>query len=142
MMRVWPLLLVGVVGLSGAAWSRPLEPIQLKDGTTLFARVVEVSDESVHLVSTRLNRKIPAHQIKAPTWEMLQSRYLTIPSEPGDEATDRLRQSLADFRQTRSYRFRVHPVTIYPFYYTAPYVATRPCYGTFSRPTWSIHIDL
>jgi len=141
-MRFWALILIVVVGLSVTAWSRPLEPIQMKDGTTLFARVVEVSDESVHLVSTRLNRKIPANQIKAPTWEMLQSRYLTIPSEPQSGTTDRLRQSLADFRQTRSYRFRVHPVTMYPFYYTAPYVAARPYYRTSSRPTWSVHIDL
>ncbi len=140
---IWLFLTVLTLSSYASEW----QSIDLKDGTTLYGRVVEVTTDSVHLVSTQINRKIPLDQLSPEA-----RKHLEAPALASSGKLDETREKLVttpgwtgDGRSTTIARPRltVHPLFFHSYGARAHY----PYYPHFRRhshyhhPTLSVRIN-
>jgi hypothetical protein len=144
-MRPCLILICVLAALGMDAWAGKLQSVELKDGTTVFGRVVEISEESIHVVSTRINRKIPLDQLSAETRKQFETSAL-VSSGQADKTRDKLLSSEWSHAGYSGYVARPRLV-VYP-YYTNYYRSYQPyfCSPRFiryrlPRSTLSVHID-
>lgn len=120
-----------------------LTAIDLKDGTTLYARVVDVTPESIHLVSTRVNRKVPLDQLCPESRKQFAAPALARTGQIDDTREKLIRSDWSGGDRTTYLsrpRIIVPPLLLYPGYAPGYYPYRSHCHRRYS--TFSVRIDL
>jgi len=160
------VLFLTFLGVSDASTSSNWIDLELQDGTRVNGFVANVTDKTIHVVSSSLNHQLPIAQLNAASRTLVKERYPLPPTEASSSTTtvttaDALKASLQRQRQqlyqqvadiySPHYGRYAEKIPFSPYYrsYYLPsgYSLSYPVYHhnyhpLYAFPRWTIKIDL